>query len=76
MCECWFVRKWVFDMPKVIEQNDILAAVKNNMNGGSWHGLSENDWKEIEELINSAEPTDSETKLIQNSLRRLRSKRH
>lgn len=62
MCECWFVRKWVFDMPKVIEQNDILAAVKNNMNGGSWHGLSENDWKEIEELINSAEPTDSETK--------------
>lgn len=49
-------------MPKVIEQNDILAAVKNHVNGGSWHGLSENDWKEVEELINSAEPTDSESK--------------
>lgn len=49
-------------MPKVIEQNDILAAVKNHVNGGSWHGLSENDWKEVEELINLAEPTDSESK--------------
>lgn len=46
-------------MSKVIEQNDILASVKNAMNGCSWHGLSENDWKEIEELINSVKPTDS-----------------
>lgn len=49
-------------MPKIIEQNDILVAVKNNMNGGSWHGLSENDWKVIEGLINSVKPTDSEIK--------------
>ena len=49
-------------MSKIIEQNDILTAVKNNMNDDSWHGLSENDWKEIEELISSAKPTDSESK--------------
>ena len=49
-------------MSKVIEQNDILVSIKNAINGDSWHGLSENDWKEIEELINSVNPTDSESK--------------
>ena len=54
--------KQVFDMSKVIEENNILISVKNAMNGGSWHGLSENDWKEIETLINLVKPTDSESK--------------
>ena len=27
-------------MPKIIEKKDILAAVKNHVNGGSWHRLS------------------------------------
>lgn len=49
-------------MSKVIEQNDILVSVKHNIRGNSWHGLSENDWKEIEELVCSAKPTDSKSK--------------
>ena len=49
-------------MSKVIEENNILISVKNTINGGSWHGLSKSDWEEVEELINSAKPTDSESK--------------
>lgn len=49
-------------MPKVIEENDMLISVKNAMNGGSWHGLSQSDREEIKELINSAKPTDSKSK--------------
>lgn len=49
-------------MSDVIKQNDILTAVKNIMDYRAWHGLSENDWKEIQELIASAKSTDSESK--------------
>lgn len=36
-------------MSKVIEENTILISVKRAMNGNSWHGLSEDDWKEVED---------------------------
>lgn len=49
-------------MSKVIEENTILISVKRAMNGNSWHGLSEDDWKEVEDLINSAKLTDSKSK--------------
>lgn len=49
-------------MSKIIDQNEILKAVKKNFDGRSWHGISKSDYEEFNNLLMSVIANDTTTK--------------
>ena len=46
-------------MSKIIDQNEILKAVRKKIDGGSWHGISYSDYEEFYSLLTSVISNDT-----------------
>lgn len=51
-------------MSSVINQDDILSAVREKAYGGSGHGVTDSEWKEFRKLLLSVKSNDSESKTV------------
>lgn len=51
-------------MSSIINQDDILNAVREKINGDSGHGVTESEWEDFWQLLWSAKPNDSKSKTV------------